>query len=463
MRQVVELSDDLGVADHRWQGDGSTSHSRHRHGPRDSSRPRSSTPSSSDLYVRSSFRLVVHPSLPSKYLTSGSIPREAVLRAVSPQSECPICISPATVPRMLACGHLMCLVCFIGFRQYSEDKLCPLCGQYVPEETTPVSLLEMPDEFLPKPGHEAVLRLMSRSDGNQAVPSGDSLNPERPKPEDLLYCRVVYGSQKYLRDEIKSERLTLEHARTESLELYDDDNNYDEALASLKKLASEKWPPPPLTVFPQVQPNPQKGSYYFYETCFESSTFYVLSQLDVSVLRAAFGEYTNLPDVLIAPVENVTFSSFDGNPELFKRYKYLSHIPSRSLIGFLECDWRGILPDQALKKYSKQLAQRRRNKFSKDAREERDRVRAEHEHETLVLSSVLQEAVPQPSIRIDPATLPTLPSGKASLEKPPSKKAVWDKNQADRIEGEHMLNTARQNQRYKKGRWGKQLIISSNE
>ncbi|CUS11511.1 unnamed protein product [Tuber aestivum] len=116
--------------------------------------------------------------------------------------------------------------------------------------------------------------------------------------------------------------------------------------------------------------------YYFYQAL----PHYYLSTLDIKILRAAFGSYSDLPSTILPRVENViTGCSVDD--DFRKRARYLAHLPYGCEIAFLECDWTDIVPAGVLEAFSAEIDQRRKRKLEKDSREERARIKAESRHE----------------------------------------------------------------------------------
>lgn len=116
--------------------------------------------------------------------------------------------------------------------------------------------------------------------------------------------------------------------------------------------------------------------YYFYQALIH----YYLSSLDIRILKAAFGSYHSFPSTILPRVENVT-TGHSVDDDLRKRAKYLAHLPAGCEVGFLECDWTDIVPEEVLDKFKPEIERRRKRKKDKESKEERDRVRAEKEEE----------------------------------------------------------------------------------
>ncbi|KAI5819030.1 hypothetical protein BZA77DRAFT_260101 [Pyronema omphalodes] len=117
---------------------------------------------------------------------------------------------------------------------------------------------------------------------------------------------------------------------------------------------------------------PKTTPYFFYQALPK----YFLAPLDIRILRAAFGDYSNFPSVILPRIENVvTGHTVDDN--LRRRLKWLAHLPAGCEIGFLECDWTDVLAPEVLQQFEAEISRRRMQKREKEVREERDRVRAE--------------------------------------------------------------------------------------
>jgi len=119
------------------------------------------------------------------------------------------------------------------------------------------------------------------------------------------------------------------------------------------------------------------GSPYFF---YQALLHYYLSPLDIRILRTAFGSYYSFPSTILPRVENVT-TGHSVDDDLRKRAKYLAHLPFGCEVGFLECDWTDIVPEEILDKFRHEIDKRRKRKRDKESREERDRIRAEREED----------------------------------------------------------------------------------
>lgn len=124
----------------------------------------------------------------------------------------------------------------------------------------------------------------------------------------------------------------------------------------------------------QLEPRPQPNEYLYYHGLLH----YYLSPLDIRILKSAFGSYNNFPSSILPRVERVS-SGHIVDDELRKKTKYLSHLPYGCEVGFLECDWRDVVPERTLAEFKTQLDRRRERNHAKANREEKDRVRIEKE------------------------------------------------------------------------------------
>ena len=124
------------------------------------------------------------------------------------------------------------------------------------------------------------------------------------------------------------------------------------------------------------QPHPPDKPYYFYQAL----PHFYLSSLDIRILKAAFGDFSQFPPTILPRIEHISTGHI-VDEELRKRTKYLSHLPYGCEVNFLECDWRDLVSPSILEKFSVDINKRRKRNMDKAAREEKDSVRAEKEEE----------------------------------------------------------------------------------
>jgi hypothetical protein len=128
----------------------------------------------------------------------------------------------------------------------------------------------------------------------------------------------------------------------------------------------------------QSKPLPSTAStsrplpYYFYHAL---PNFY-LSALDIRILRATYTTFSSFPSTVLPRITHISTGHMVDD-DLRKRAKYMAHLPYGCEVSFLECDWSGIVPAQILDQFAVDLARRNRKNHEKEAREERERVRAE--------------------------------------------------------------------------------------
>lgn len=58
----------------------------------------------------------------------------------------------------------------------------------------------------------------------------------------------------------------------------------------------------------------------------------------MKVLKTTYSNYESLPTSIVAKIENIRYEELSQETSMTK-YKYLSHLPIGTQIGFLECDW----------------------------------------------------------------------------------------------------------------------------
>lgn len=117
---------------------------------------------------------------------------------------------------------------------------------------------------------------------------------------------------------------------------------------------------------------PQTLPYYFYHAL---PNFY-LSALDIRILRATYTTFSSFPSTVLPRITHISTGHMVDD-DLRKRAKYMAHLPYGCEVSFLECDWSGIVPAQILDQFAVDLTRRNRKNHEKEAREERERVRAE--------------------------------------------------------------------------------------
>lgn len=124
------------------------------------------------------------------------------------------------------------------------------------------------------------------------------------------------------------------------------------------------------------QPHPPDKPYYFYQAL----PHFYLSSLDIRILKAAFGDFSQFPPTILPRIEHIS-TGHVVDEELRKRTKYLSHLPYGCEVNFLECDWTDLVSPAVLEKFSADINKRRKRNMDKAAREEKDSMRAEKEEE----------------------------------------------------------------------------------
>ncbi|ORX92306.1 hypothetical protein K493DRAFT_263583 [Basidiobolus meristosporus CBS 931.73] len=115
------------------------------------------------------------------------------------------------------------------------------------------------------------------------------------------------------------------------------------------------------------------GNYFFYQAADGQHVY--LHPLDIKILREEFGAYENFPDEISAPMISLEESTI--NPELRKRFKYLSHLPVSCDITFVEIDLKNIVSKKTFNMFANELRQRKSKRKQKERKEERQRLLAQ--------------------------------------------------------------------------------------
>lgn len=145
--------------------------------------------------------------------------------------------------------------------------------------------------------------------------------------------------------------------------------------------------------------------YFFYQALLQ----YYLAPLDIRILKAAFGAFASFPSTLLPRVERVSTGHIIDD-ELRKRTKYLAHLPYGCEVGFLECDWTDVVGPEVLEKFTEEIERRRRKNREKEAKEEKDRLRAERleDNERWAAARRKQPNIPEETLQAD--SFPVAPS-----------------------------------------------------
>ncbi|KAI8806656.1 hypothetical protein BJ742DRAFT_854957 [Cladochytrium replicatum] len=114
---------------------------------------------------------------------------------------------------------------------------------------------------------------------------------------------------------------------------------------------------PPIAAATPVNVPPADGFYYFYR-CADGQHMY-MHPMDIKILKHKYGSYDRFPDVLhIEKVLSVRESTV--TEDLRKRCKYLGHLPLSCDVAFCELDLKGIVSEETLAVFEKELSQRER-------------------------------------------------------------------------------------------------------
>jgi len=344
---------------------------------------------------------------------------EDILQILVPRGNaCPICLSEDLVaPRMItSCGHILCLTCLLSLlesevpvHKKQESKVivekyrdCPLCGSIIRKhDVKPVQIDNVDERFeVPKINDEVVLTLMTRkSDKIVPLPShlehyGNAIDvfpwASQHEPNLLEYLRFFKGDLSYVVAMHEKEKKDILAAYELDKELYQDDGtfmklalkNIDEDISKWSQKFSEDLSP---HYRPADRGNSSNSSHtlYYYQSGFKSSTTYVLSPLDMKVLKSCYNQdYALLPSSVIARVENIRFEELTAETATTK-YKFLSHLPQGTSIGFMECNWKNneYITQETWDTFKADLEKRSKQSQKRLRIEEKNRRRALNEEE----------------------------------------------------------------------------------
>ncbi|EGV61607.1 hypothetical protein CANTEDRAFT_124496 [Yamadazyma tenuis ATCC 10573] len=366
---------------------------------------------------------------------------ENVIRIVVPTGNaCPICLSDTPIaPRMItSCGHILCLKCLLSLldteiptnkkkqsaavvEKYND---CPLCSSIIRKnETKPALILDVDDRFeTPKVGDDVIMSLMSRPHSRlfavpraieeihyqiKNFPSVDMTDPDLTPYSRLFKADLVYIFKMY-----NQEKEQILKTYAEEKELYNDDGKYSMLAIDEINKDIDRW----VKWYNQEESNPIKAesivkndnidssnSFFYYETGFNARATFVLSPLDIKVLKSNYNnEYGNLPSVVIAKVENIQYEELTPENSL-KKYKYLSHLPWGTSIGFLQCNWHNneYISNDTWELFKDDLVKRTKKSQRKFEKEDRAKKRAETEEERKAMLFYERENDPSKSSRFE--------------------------------------------------------------
>lgn len=307
-----------------------------------------------------------------------------------------------------------------AYEKRQRRKKCPICWDSVyMTDVRPVRWYEGQEQAPPREGGDIVLRLVVRGSGSTLALPKESANNILLKGEDIPwhfaadvmdFSRVMKGTGDYMVSQFESEIEAISQLERHDELMFGADDEWTaratrsvteardraraigapvhphhkrEAAAPGEKEASTSPTASALSTslaaFRNAQSAPPAhtpSDYYFYHALLH----YYLSPLDIRILKAAFGDYSAFPSTILPRVERVS-TGHVVDDELRRRTKYLAHLPHGCEVAFLECDWTDTVPAEVLEHFKADIDKRRKRNADKDAREERDRVRAERQED----------------------------------------------------------------------------------
>ncbi|KAL2424348.1 putative RING finger protein P8B7.23 [Exophiala dermatitidis] len=315
-------------------------------------------------------------------------------------------------------------------------KKCPICEDSIyMSEARPVRWISGNDAHMLREGGDVLLKLLVRDPGSTLALPRDTADgygraddiPWYHVAEMMEYARFMKGSEDYMTAQYDQEIAAIEAQEKEDELIFGDDTTWTQkAVLSIEdakqKLTGLGNPPPsasaatstataeattpsemgvqagpssltnamhtlslgqgfglakPTSTTTQSGPGssrPPSHPFYFYHAL----PNFFLSPLDIRILKTAFGDFSAFPSTILPRVEHISTGHIIDD-ELRKRAKYMTHLPYGYEVSFLECDWTDIISPTILDQFHDDLARRRKRKSEKEAREERDRIRAEKE------------------------------------------------------------------------------------
>lgn len=346
--------------------------------------------------------------------------KENIIRIIVPKGNaCPICLSDEPVaPRMItACGHIICLTCVLSlldteipiFKKrenlaiIEKYKECPLCSSIIRKnEMKPVLINNVDERFeTPKIGEDVVMTLMSRPYNRLfAVPRQieqvhyqiKNVPYVNTNPDISSYLRLFKADLNYILDMYNEEKQQIINTfEQDSKELYNQNKIYvtkaikeiDDDIQFWTNHYQQQGEKESIAAASKTEEINSGNSFFYYETGFNTTTTYILSPLDIKVLKTNYNnDYGMLPTRIIAKVENIQYEELTPENSL-KKYKYLSHLPLGSSIGFIQCDWskNEYISQETWRFFQLDLTKRSKKTYEKFQKEEQARSRAQNEEE----------------------------------------------------------------------------------
>lgn len=318
-------------------------------------------------------------------------------------------------------------------------KKCPICEDsiYI-SEARPVRWIHGHDVSMLREGGDVLLKLLKREPGTTlALPrdTADGYGSSDDIPwfhiaEMMEYARFMKGGEDYMTAQYNQEVADLDAQEKEDELMFGDDNTWtrkavltiEDAKQRLSGLGNppstasttststeqsngpETWGPAdqdesstlttamksmalaqelsPITLSsatakpPSGSNRPASHPFYFYHAL----PNFFLSPLDIRILKTAFGDFSAFPSTILPRVEHISTGHIIDD-DLRKRAKYMAHLPYGFEVTFLECDWTDVISPVILQQFQDDITRRRKKNLEKEAREERDRIRAEREED----------------------------------------------------------------------------------
>ncbi|RKF60816.1 putative RING finger protein P8B7.23 [Erysiphe neolycopersici] len=200
-------------------------------------------------YIHANYRFIVRPNGNYKLQVADADQPldwndilQILVSSVSQDSSCPICLSRPVVPRMLTCGHILCLPCLIRYVHSGDINIvipkkkarwieCPICWESVNVSEMKSVRWYVGQENLPlREGEEVVLRLMSRKPGkNITLPqeAAEVLRDLEDIPWYSLtdvadYVKIMKAGQDYMNEQYSSEIEDLRKLEKEDEMVYNE-------------------------------------------------------------------------------------------------------------------------------------------------------------------------------------------------------------------------------------------------
>lgn len=343
-----------------------------------------------ERFIHANFRFVVREDLvlnrqlykvdPDAQLEWNDI--EMVIVPAQKDVACPICLDSPLSPQLTKCGHFFCWPCILRYSAATSSagsgnwRKCPICFESINTKQLKSVFFTQVNDFGVSPVEVSEIgipmTLLMGSLESCLVQQVSQTSSKSPKSlSDLSpFEKITFVSRPFVEGQIIERAARELSAKLNELDENDPDRVYTELAVTMVEdrriaLLSEDLPIPTVSSPPTIPPD---SSPVFFHQSIDGQPFF-LSPLSIKMLRSEFGNYSEMPTSLCAPVVEIDMAIM--TEEIRRRHRYLHHIPIGCQFGLCEVDLSGIVSAQVLKEFAtetKSKADQRKHKAAKEAK-----------------------------------------------------------------------------------------------